>query len=89
MRAGCATRPATRSATPGCLGGEFYPHPRLAVIAESFGDDKSTPYWQTGLRYSILPKLLQVDATTGQQYGGYSASRWLSLGLRWTPERLF
>lgn len=71
------------------LGGEYYPHPRLTVIAESFGDDKGKPYWQTGLRYSILPQLLQVDATTGQQYGGHSASRWLSFGLRWTPERLF
>jgi hypothetical protein len=71
------------------LGGEYYPHARLAVIAESFGDDKSTPYWQIGLRYSILPNLLQVDATTGQQYGGLSASRWLSFGLRWTPERMF
>lgn len=71
------------------LGGEYYPYPRLAVIAESFGDDKGKPYWQTGLRYSIIPNLFQVDATTGQQVGGESASRWLSFGLRWTPERLF
>lgn len=71
------------------LGGEYYPHPRLAVIAESFGDDKNRPYWQTGLRYSVIPNLFQLDATAGQQYGGDSASRWLSIGLRWTPERLF
>jgi hypothetical protein len=71
------------------LGGEYYPQPRLAVIAESFGDDKGRPYWQAGLRYSIIPDLFQVDATTGQQQGGDSASRWLSFGLRWTPDRLF
>ena len=71
------------------LGGEYYPQPRLALIAESFGDDKTQPYWQTGLRYSMIPNLFQLDVTTGRQYGGTSASRWLSFGLRWTPERFF
>lgn len=63
--------------------------PRLMLIAESFGDDKDRPYWQTGMRFALIPNLFQVDATLGQQMGGDSASRWLSLGLRWTPERLF
>lgn len=63
--------------------------PRLALIAESFGDDKARPYWQTGVRFAVVPNLFQIDATLGQQMGGDNASRWLSLGLRWTPERLF
>ncbi len=72
------------------LGGEFYPMARrLALVAETFGDDKNPPWWQAGLRWSLIPNLLQVDATTGQQAGGVSASGWLSFGLRWTPERLF
>ncbi len=71
------------------LGGEFYPHPRLALVAESFGDDAGKPYWQTGLRYSIVPELLQVDTTVGAQHDGGRGGRWLSFGLRWTPARLF
>lgn len=72
------------------LGGEFYPvTPRLALIAETFGDDKNPPWWQAGLRWSLIPNLLQIDATHGQQAGGRSENRWLSFGLRWTPERLF
>lgn len=72
------------------LGGEVQlGSPRLRLIAETFGDDNSRPYWQTGLRYFLIPDLLQLDATAGQQVGGNDASRWLSFGLRWTPERLF
>lgn len=71
------------------LGLEYYPVPRLAVIAESFGDDRAKPYWQTGLRYSIIPDLLQVDTTVGQQHDGGRPGRWVSFGVRWTPERLF
>lgn len=71
------------------LGTEYYVQPRLALIAESYGDDRSRPYWQTGLRYSIIPELLQVDTTLGAQHDGGRGSRWLSFGLRWTPARLF
>lgn len=71
------------------LGLEYYPAPRVALIAESFGDDQAQPYWQTGLRYSIVPELLQVDTTVGAQHDGRRGGRWLSLGLRWTPARLF
>ncbi len=71
------------------LGTEYYLHPRLALVAESYGDDQSRPYWQTGLRYSLIPDLLQFDTTAGQQHDGGRASRWLSFGLRWTPAQIF
>ena len=68
------------------LGGEFYPQsPRLALVAEAYGDERSLPWWQAGLRWSVIPDLLQIDATAGQQAGGRSDARWLSFGLRWTP----
>lgn len=70
------------------LGGEFQtPAPRLNLIAETFGDDQNRSWWQTGARWALLPQLLQLDATFGQQSGGRAP--WLSFGLRWTPERLF
>lgn len=62
--------------------------PRLHVIAETFGDDQNRPYWQSGLRWALIPNLVQLDATFGQQAGGSSSSQWMSFGLRWTPERL-
>ncbi len=71
------------------LGGEFQSAARLAVIAESFGDDKTLPYWQAGLRFAVIPDLFQIDATIGQQFGGDVAGRWLSFGMRVTPNRLF
>lgn len=63
--------------------------PRLIWIAETFGDDKARPYWQTGVRFALVPHLFQIDATLGQQAGGDRAGQWISLGVRWTPERLF
>lgn len=71
------------------LGAEFYARPRLALIAESFGDDRAPPYWQAGLRYSIIPELLQVDTTVGAQHDRGRGTRWLSFGLRWTPARFW
>jgi hypothetical protein len=71
------------------LGAEYYVQPRLALIAESYGDDEAKPYWQTGLRYSIVPELLQVDTTVGAQHDGGRGTRWLSFGLRWTPVRFW
>lgn len=71
------------------VGGEFQTGSRLMVIAETFGDDKMGAYWQTGVRLTVIPNLFQLDATIGQPFGGDAAGRWLSFGLRWTPERLF
>lgn len=71
------------------LGTEIALNGRLAAMAESFGDSAARPYWQAGLRYFIVPGLVQVDATTGHQYSGPRATRWVSLGLRFTPERMF
>ena len=76
------------SATWG-IGGEFQLTPRLLGIAESFGDSRHNPYWQVGARYAIVPDRVQIDATVGQQFNGPTASRWISFGLRLTPDRLF
>lgn len=71
------------------IGGEFQLTPRLLGIAESFGDSRHNPYWQVGARYAIVPDRVQIDATVGQQFNGPTASRWISFGLRLTPDRLF
>lgn len=71
------------------LASEYLVTPRFTAIAETFGDNHNTPYWQLGGRFTIRPNLFQVDATIGQQFSGPSAGRWMSLGLRITPEHLF
>ena len=73
------------------MGLEFQLNERWMWIGESFGTDRQKPFWQTGLRYQVLPGVLQVDATLGAPWGGPNVQRadqqWLSLGLRWTPEK--
>lgn len=71
------------------FGGEYQATPRLLLIAESFGDHRNQPYFQLGGRYSIVPNKVQVDATIGQQFAGPVENRWLSFGLRLTPDSLF
>lgn len=71
------------------LGGEFKVTPRLLGIAEAFGDHRNKPYWQLGGRYAVVPDRVQVDATIGEQFVQGQSTRWISFGLRLTPDRLF
>ncbi len=71
------------------LGGEFRVAARVIAIAEVFGDHRSNPFVQVGLRYSVMPDLFQIDTTLGQQVNGENDSQWLSFGVRLTPEHLF
>jgi hypothetical protein len=70
-------------------GAELQATPRILLITESFGDNKNNPYWQLGARYSVVPNFFQIDATTGRQFNGGVETRWISFGLRITPEKLF
>ncbi len=73
------------------MGLEYQINHRWMWIAETFGNDRQKPFWQTGLRYQVLPGLLQIDATWGAPVdapqGQKSSQQWLSLGLRWTPTK--
>jgi hypothetical protein len=69
------------------MGLEMQLHPRWLWIGETFGNDRQKPFWQTGLRYQVVPDKFQIDATWGAPQGFRSAQNWLSFGLRWTPEK--
>lgn len=71
------------------IGSELQASSRTILIAEIFGDNKTKPYWQTGARYSLIPNLLQLDATIGQQFDRGISTRWISFGLRYIPDSLF
>ena len=71
------------------FGAEIQATSRLMFIAETFCDSKTKPFLQTGARYSVIPNLLQIDTTIGQQFKGNSNSRWISFGLRYIPDSIF
>lgn len=67
------------------LGSEFRLQGAFKGVAEVFGDDTQNPFYQLGLRYSLVPDVFQIDGTLGQQVNGNRQSQWLSIGVRWTP----
>jgi hypothetical protein len=68
------------------LGLEQQTTERLHLIAETFGDHRSQPYIQAGVRYFVIKDLLQIDATLGGQIDGPTSGRWMSFGLRYLPQ---
>ena len=71
------------------FGAEILLKPQWLGIAEIYGDQRGARFYQTGVRYSVVPDLFQVDATVGGKAQGSVEDRWFSVGLRYTPERLF
>lgn len=67
------------------VGSEFKLGGSFKGVAEVFGDHTQNPFYQLGLRYSLVPEVFQIDGTVGQQVNGDSQTQWLSIGVRWTP----
>lgn len=67
------------------LGMEVPMHGKWVGIGEVYGDETQQPFYQIGVRYSVIPNLFQIDATTGQQIQGNQQTQWMSIGLRYTP----
>ena len=78
-----------RDQTTWGVGAEYGLSERWMAIAETMGDDRQKPFVQMGLRLSIVPGVLQLDATVGSQPGQPVPGRWHSFGLRYTPDKLF
>lgn len=64
------------------LGSEIPLANKLDLIAETYGDHRSRPYYQAGLRYWLVPERVQIDTTYGNRMHNNSDERWLSIGLR-------
>lgn len=71
------------------VGSELKISERTLGVIEMFGDNHNKPYWQLGARYSVIPNVFQVDATVGKQWNGVIESRWISIGLRFTPSKIW
>ena len=70
------------------VGSEYKLRENLLYVLESFGDQHTSAYVQTGLRYSVVPDIFQIDTTVGRQFNK-DDSDWLSIGIRYTPDKLF
>jgi hypothetical protein len=70
-----------RSMTYG-VGSEINFTPRFALIAETFGDERTRQYYQAGIRFWVVPGRFQIDATRGAQSGDFGGSRWWTIGVR-------
>ncbi|MEY3219860.1 MAG: hypothetical protein RIT27_1217 [Pseudomonadota bacterium] len=62
---------------------------RWSAIGETYGDYQEDTYWQTGLRYSIIPNVLQIDGSVGGLFHKARDDKWFSLGIRWSINKLF
>jgi len=71
------------------VGGEFALSERAWLIAESFGQDKGSGFYQGGMRVWIIPGHVQLDATYGSSFAESRDDRWFSLGLRLISPRIF
>ena len=52
------------------------------LIAEAYGDNRGTPFYQFGLRHWLVENRLQIDATFGNRFGQSTEERYFSIGLR-------
>lgn len=77
------SKSALDSATWG-IGAEVKTTPNLLYILEAYGDHRSSPFVQTGFRYSVVPDIFQIDTTIGKQLNTDKV-HWLSIGVRYTP----
>lgn len=64
------------------LGSELPLTSHVDLIAETYGDHRSRPFYQAGVRYWIVPGRVQIDTTYGNRMNNQSEERWFSLGLR-------
>ncbi len=74
-------RNASESRRTWGLGTETALHPRLYLIAETFGEQGGKPYRHGGLRWWLIPSRVQIDLTVGSQSGN-SQARWFTIGTR-------
>ncbi|MCL2523282.1 MAG: hypothetical protein FWF20_09100 [Betaproteobacteria bacterium] len=64
------------------LGSETQLAAKTWLIAETFGQDRGSAFYQLGLRHWLLVDRVQIDVTYGNRMGGHSDGRWISVGLR-------
>ncbi|MCL1824334.1 MAG: hypothetical protein FWG26_00030 [Betaproteobacteria bacterium] len=55
---------------------------RTWMIAETFGQNRGRPLYQTGFRYALIPNHVEIDIAYGNRFGSNTKERWFVAGLR-------
>lgn len=58
-------------------------------VGETYGDYRKNSYWQLGLRYVLISDVFQLDSSIGGALNNSLTERWVSLGFRWSSNKLF
>lgn len=64
------------------VGTETQLHPRVYLVAETFGENRGKPSFQAGFRFWVVQDRVQVDTAYGNVFGGGTGERFFTIGLR-------
>lgn len=71
------------------IGFEIPVDSKWSSVGETYGDYHKTTYWQLGVRYVLIPDVFQLDSSVGGTLNKSLTERWVSLGFRWSSNKLF
>lgn len=57
---------------------------RFAISAETYNQDRQSPFVQAAVNYSLIPNILVLEASIGERLNAFR-QRWFGLGLSFTP----
>jgi hypothetical protein len=63
------------------VGTEWTARRDLTIMLETYGTRRGHGFAQAGMRYTLVPDRLAVDAGVGQRIGGRDAERYYTIGL--------
>jgi len=61
----------------------------LTAIAEAYGDAPDPAFMQAGIRLTVVPERVQIDATYGRRIPDGADEEWATVGLRLLSPQLF
>jgi len=71
------------------LRGDFGLTDRFALLAEVAAANFSDPFYQGGIRISLVPDLLEMDITYGEGFRRQETAPGLNIGIAFTPDTLW
>ncbi len=82
-------REARRNLTVWGVAIESAVHPKVALVAEAFGENASRPFLRAGFRLNAIEDHLDFDLTVVARPNGTREERYVSIGLAYQTGRIF
>ncbi len=71
------------------IRGDFGITDRVMILSEIFTSNLGTPSFQAGLRFTLLPDLVELDITYGENFRRGMSYPGFNIGVAFTPDRLW